>query len=226
MKKILLLMAIVLPLVFVSCDQNEPVILDESEFVDDYVDLGLPSGTLWATRNVGASCPEDDGDYFAWGETAPKEFYDLSSYKWYSAGEGKLTKYCTDIRYGIADGKTELEPEDDAAYVNWGPLWRMPTTEQQRELVRHCRWKWAKRNGVHGQLVTGPNGKTLFFPATGYRYNDLLIDEDNSKYWSRTFCDTKFACSLYFIEEGPVYSNHSFQRDIGVPVRAVRVSQD
>ena len=128
MKKILFLMAIALPFVFISScgddkDKDEPVTPDNHE----YVDLGLPSGTLWATCNIGASIPEDMGDYFAWGETAPKEKYDMDNYKWYDSSSDKLTKYCTDDKYGTVDNKTELLPEDDAAYVNWGPMWRMPT---------------------------------------------------------------------------------------------------
>ena len=89
----------------------------------EWVDLGLPSGTLWATCNVGASSPEGYGDYFAWGETEPKDYYDWSTYKWCNGNEVTLTKYCTDSFFGyngFTDGKTELDPEDDAAYVNWG----------------------------------------------------------------------------------------------------------
>ena len=89
----------------------------------EYVDLGLPSGTLWATCNVGASKPEEYGDYYAWGETEPKEVYDWSTYRWCNGGRTSLTKYNTKSSYGIVDNKTELELEDDAAYVNWGPSW-------------------------------------------------------------------------------------------------------
>ena len=94
MKRILLLMAVALPLVLISCgdDKDEP----ESPDNHEYVDLGLPSGTLWATCNVGANSPEDYGDYFAWGETVPKSNYDLKTYKWYNSASDKLTKYCTD----------------------------------------------------------------------------------------------------------------------------------
>ena len=139
MKKILLLMAIAVPFVFIlSCsddnDKDEPMTPDNHE----YVDLGLPSGTLWATCNVGATTPEDMGDYFAWGETAPKQIYDMDNYKWYDSSSDKLTKYCTDDKYGAVDYMTELLPEDDAAYVNWGPSWRMPTLEQQQELIERC----------------------------------------------------------------------------------------
>ena len=97
-----------------------------------YVDLGLPSGLLWATCNVGANNPQDYGDYFAWGETTPKDFYSWSNYK-YCRGYEQLTKYCTMSDYGYngyTDNLTTLLPEDDAATVNWGDGWRMPTKEE------------------------------------------------------------------------------------------------
>ena len=99
----------------------------------EYVDLGLPSGTLWATMNVGANSPEDYGDYFAWGETAPKSVYDWSTYKWCRGLVNTITKYCNSGGYnGFVDNKTELDPEDDAATANWGAEWRMPSFEQMR----------------------------------------------------------------------------------------------
>ena len=155
----------------------------------DYVDLDLPSGTLWATRNVGASAPEDGGDYFAWGEIEPKEVYDWSTYKWCMGSIKTQTKYCTDSTFGYngsVDGKTELDPEDDAAYVHWGPLWRMPSAEQMDELCEQCNWQDTTRNGVNGQLVTGPNGNTIFLPKTGIRYLRTLQDTHVGFYWSRT----------------------------------------
>ena len=115
--------------------------------VPEYVDLGLPSGTLWATRNIGANSPEESGDYFAWGETEPKEEYYMSNYKWYDYDNELYTKYCTDSGYGMIDDK-ELEPRDDAAWANWGPSWRMPSLEQLRELKEKCSWEWIERNGT------------------------------------------------------------------------------
>ena len=107
----------------------------------EWVDLGLPSGTLWATCNVGASNPEELGSYFAWGETATKDFYEWSTYKWCNGSETTMTKYCTNSDYGndgFVDNKTELDFEDDAAYVNWGPSWRIPSYEQFEELCTSC----------------------------------------------------------------------------------------
>jgi hypothetical protein len=195
-----------------------------------WVDLGLPSGTLWATCNVGAESPEVYGDYFAWGETEPKDYYDWSTYKWCNGSYTTMTKYCTSSSYGyngFVDNKTELEPEDDAAYVNWGPSWRMPTKEQQDELREKCTWTWTTQNGVNGRLVTGPNGNTLFLPAAGCRWYGTLNDAGSrGYYWSRTLYSSSpdSACSLDFFS-GRVYWDCNYRRG-GRAVRAVRVSQN
>ena len=148
------------------------------------VDLGLPSGTLWADRNVGADSPEDYGDYFAWGETEPKSTYDWSTYKWCKGFTSKsLTKYCTNSSNGyngFTDGKTSLDLSDDAATANMGSYWRMPTYAELQELKNKCNWKWITQNGVNGYKVTGPNKKSIFLPLKeeylGYWSNS--IDED------------------------------------------------
>ena len=202
----------------------------EPEEHHDWVDLGLPSGTLWATCNVGANSPEDYGDYFAWGETAPKNYYDWSTYKWCNGSYNTQTKYCTNSSYGyngFVDNKTELDPEDDAAYVNWGPSWRMPTTEQQRELYEKCSSVWTTQNGVNGRLFTGPNGNTLFLPAAGNRWSDYLDYAGSwGFYWSRTLGSggPYHACRLYF-DSGYVYWGN-YYRFRGFTVRAVRVPQN
>ena len=151
----------------------------------DYVDLGLPSGTLWATCNVGANSSEEYGDYFAWGETEPKSDYSWSTYKWSNGSDETLTKYCTDSSYGKVDNKTTLELADDVAHVKWGGAWRMPTLEEQRELQDNCTWTWTKVNGVNGYTVTGPNGNSIFLPAAGYRYNSALLTAgSHGIFWS------------------------------------------
>lgn len=194
-----------------------------------WVDLGLPSGTLWATCNVGASTPEDYGDYFAWGETEPKEVYDWNTYKWCNGSIITLTKYCTNSNYGyngFVDNKTELDPEDDAAYVNWGENWRMPTKEQKDELSKNCTWTWTTQNGVNGCLVTGPNGKTLFLPAAGYRSNSSLESASDGYYWTRTLYSgyPYYAYLVCFKFEGvPGYDVYRYD---GFTVRAVRVPQN
>ncbi|MDO5331683.1 MAG: hypothetical protein Q4E99_03300 [Bacillota bacterium] len=151
----------------------------------EYVDLGLPSGTLWATTNVGALSPEDFGDYFAWGDTegAKSGAFPSSSYKWCKKGDmHKLTKYCNDKSYGyngFTDMVTTLKPSDDAASANWGNSWRMPTEREFDELLsgRYCRYKWypshnIKFHGVAGYKVTskmpGYKGNYIFLPAAGH----------------------------------------------------------
>lgn len=193
---------------------------------NDYVDLGLHSGTLWATMNIGANAPEEYGDYFAWGETAPKDNYNWSTYKWCNGSEYTMTKYCLDWYYGynsFTDGKTELESEDDAAYVNWGQVWRMPTYDQQIELRSECTWTETTLNGVNGQLVTGPNGKSIFLPAAGYRWNKSLHDAGSKGlYWSRTL----FWSNQSYLARILGGSSECLDRLAGCPVRAVRVSQN
>ena len=197
----------------------------------DWVDLGLPSGTIWATRNVGASSPEEYGDYFAWGETAPKEYYDWSTYKWYRSDDyspyyAGFTKYCTfssDGYNGFTDGKTELDPSDDAACAHY-PGGRMPSEEQIQELCNNCTWQWTQRNGVYGQLFTGPNGNTMFLPAAGTRWYESLYDVGSyGHYWSRTLYSSypSSAYRLYF-SSGP-WSYWYYTRYYGFAVRAVRV---
>ena len=182
----------------------------------EWVDLGLPSGTLWATTNVGADSPEGYGDNFAWGETTPKDVYNWSTYQWCMGSYNTFTKYCNISGYGyngFTDGKIELDLEDDAAYVNWSPDWRMPSQEQIQELYNNCFSEWTTLNGVNGRLFTGPNGASMFMPAAGSFGN----------YWSRTLLssDPYYAYILYFYS-GSVFRDYS-DRYVGQSVRAVRV---
>ena len=160
-----------------------------TSYEHEYVDLGLPSGTLWATTNVGATNPEDYGDYFAWGETVPygkedlsnatnynyagtyvKTNYNWDTYKWCNGTSDTFTRYCRNSSYGYngySDTLTELLPEDDAATVNWGQKWQMPSMDQLDELRSNCTWTWTTRNGVNGREGVGPNGNSIFLPAGG-----------------------------------------------------------
>ncbi len=142
----------------------------------EFVDLGLPSGLLWAKTNIGASFSSDDGDYFAWGETASKSYCDIDSYKWADYnGRYYLTKY------DFSDGKTTLDTEDDAATVNWGAPCRMPNSSEFQELYNKCDWLRLE----NGYLVTGPNGNTIFFPASGLRCGDVINGyRSDGCYWS------------------------------------------
>lgn len=149
-----------------------------------YIDLGL--SVKWATYNIGASSPEEYGDYFAWGETEPKDVYDWSTYKWCNGSQNTLTKYCTKREYGVVDNKTALELEDDAAHVNWGGEWRMPTQAELEELRTKCTWLPAKINGVSGREITGPNGNTLFLPYSGYCSEGKYPGGGTGHSWSST----------------------------------------
>ena len=195
-----------------------------------YVDLGLPSGTLWATMNIGANSPEEYGDYFAWGETSPKDVFKWDNYQWSNGTRfNKLIKYCTNSSYGyngFVDDKTELEPEDDAATANWGSQWCMPSAEQLDEIISQCNWQWTTMNGVNGYRVS-KNGKSIFFPAAGYYFGDTLYSTGNiSYYWSRMVNASKSyqAYYLWFHSQGNLERNYG-DRDTGFSVRAVRVTQ-
>lgn len=137
------------------------------------VDLGLPSGTLWADRNVGADSPEAYGDYFAWGETTTKSTYNYDSYKW---GQG------------FYNTQTVFDLEDDAAYVNMGNDWRMPTYDELNELNTNCTWTWTTQNGNKGYKVTGPNGNSIFLPAAGY--SGLYYVGSCGIYWSASLYES------------------------------------
>ena len=190
MKRILTIIAVVaIGLVFfTSCETSIEENGVGKHKGHEYVDLGLPSGLKWATCNVGADSPEEYGDYFAWGEVEPKEYYDWSTYKYCVDDDDNLTKYCIDSDYGkdgFTDNNTVLDPEDDAATANWGGKWRMPTLAEKDELCTKCTWDWTTQNGVNGYKVTGPNGNSIFLPAAGYLYEGTLYNAGSyGYYWS------------------------------------------
>jgi len=170
----------------------------------EYVDLGL--SVKWATFNVGATKPEESGDYFAWGETEPKSNYSWSTYKWCNGSNNTLTKYNTMSSYGTVDNKTVLDPEDDAAHVNWGGSWRMPTDEEWTELRTKCTWTWTTENGVKGSKLTGPNGKSIFLPAAGFRDVTYLYRAGSiGYYWSSAlYAFPSFAWAVFFDSDNVV----------------------
>ena len=182
MKKIAFFMCGLCAALFMSCTTNTT----GTENGHEWVDLGLPSGTKWATCNVGASKPEEYGNYYAWGETTTKSTYNWSTYKWCNGSKTTLTKYNTSSSYGTVDNKTVLELADDAARANWGGAWRMPTDAEWTELRENCTWTWITKNGVNGYEVKSKiNGNSIFLPAAGYRYNDDLNGAGYyGDYWS------------------------------------------
>ena len=201
----------------------------------DYVDLGLPSGTLWATTNVGAINPADYGDYFAWGETQPKSDYSWSTYKWCKGSENTLTKYCDQRTYGyngFTDGLTRLLSEDDAATANWGSEWQMPSKEQFQELINsdYTTREWTAKTGKegflnYGILITSKiNGKSIFLPASGRRDGTSLEDDDVvGAYYSCLLTSPYIPYSLTF-NSNKTDIMYIF-RYAGLSVRPVRVPE-
>lgn len=186
------------------------------------VDLGLPSGLKWATCNVGASKPDEYGGYYAWGETDEKDEYSWSTYKWCNGSYDSQTKYCTNSYHGTVDNKTVLDPEDDVAHVKWGGTWRMPTLDEQKELLNNCTWAWTTQSGVNGYKVTGPNGNSIFLPAAGYRYGTGAYGRGGySYYWSSSlnsdYCDNAYYLCFNSGYHGWLY----FSRDVGISVHPV-----
>ena len=152
----------------------------------EYVDLGL--SVMWATMNVGAESPEDFGDYLAFGEVKTKSYYDWDNYKWSNGNphiDGRLIKYNNNSLVGSVDNKTQLDLSDDAAQINWGGGWRIPTSNQWEELLK-LQWVWINKDGVNGYKVTSWNGNSIFIPAAG-SYGEVLYDSGTlGRYWSCT----------------------------------------
>ena len=219
----------------------------------EYVDLGLPSGTLWATTNIGAAAPEEYGLYFAWGETKgygqddytnatnyasmgnyTKTEFSFSTYKWCQGTENTLTKYTPSYNieyshYPVTDGKTSLDAVDDAAYQIWGSGWRMPTKEQWEELINNCTEDFRAVGGVLCHTFTGPNGNSIILPPAGYR-KDTSLNYLSSQgfYWSRTRYDDVVSQAPYFwfsaLDMGAGASiSNNSFRCYGLPIRPVRV---
>lgn len=181
------------------------------------VDLGLPSGTLWASCNVGAVSPEDYGGYYAWAETEEKSSYSWSTYKYSDATGRKISKYCDDSYWGTEDNLTTIEPEDDAATVNMGKDWRIPTKAEMDELLKKCKWKEEKLDGVLGVRVTGPNGNSIFLPHGGYKMNDKHQNPGYGVYWTSTlyYGASAYSLDIVFKEYG------SSDRYAGLSIRPV-----
>ncbi len=209
------------------------------------VDLGLPSGLKWASFNLGASAPEEYGDYYAWGETEPyynsldpltwkpgKEAgYDWASYKWCMGASVTMTKYCYNNCFGyqgFTDTKTVLDPEDDTANVNLGGSWHIPTDAEWMELMENCTWNWTMRNGINGYHVTASNGNSIFLPAADCLSKDSGdIDVEYGVYWSSSLStednDTYFyPCEAWrmVFHSTRVFSNCNY-RFLGSSIRPV-----
>lgn len=186
----------------------------------EFVDLGLPSGTLWATQNMGATSTNDAGSYYAWGEIQAKTSFNWSNYSLCGGSETALKKYNFSSDYGpTIDNLYELVPEDDAAHVLWGALWQMPTREQALELRSKC--TWVKDDSRGGYIATGPNGNSVFFPFGGY-FTDkgLVLQGVGGYFWSSTLSDAR-AYNAFCMQCGQSSFNLYMTRAYGLPIRPV-----
>ena len=189
----------------------------------NFIDLGLPSGLLWAETNIGAETAADDGNYYAWGETAVKSDYSWDTYK-YGTSASDITKY------NSTDGKTFLEIADDAACVNWGSSCRMPTQEDFSELTNsdNCTWTWTSMENSSGDSIKGykvtskKNGNSIFLPASGFRYGTKLSSHGaHGWYWSGTLHTSYDYYAYYFYFNYGRYANQNYYRYYGCTVRPV-----
>lgn len=211
--------------------------------IPEMIDLGL--SVKWASFNLGASAPEECGDYYAWGETEPKyekgyaqssspvwkegqTGYNDASYAWYDGSNTSITKYNTSSSYGVVDNKVMLEAVDDAAFANLGDFWRMPTDSEWTELKNNCTWIWTTLNGVSGYKVNsnkeGYSDKWLFLPAAGFRGQTRLRDvNDYGHYWSSSIINNSpniAWCVYFFSSHLNVHSNNDTRID-GFTIRPV-----
>lgn len=198
--------------------------------VPNAIDLGI--GVKWGSFNLGAINPEDTGYYYPWGYTAPEAishldfiFFTLDSYKWYYSPDRTLTKYCSNAAYGrngYSDNKTILDKEDDAAYVNLGSQWRIPTQADFKMLQEKCFWEWQTINGVNGYKVTGSNGNSIFLPAVGYGYSTEFRDYGNLGHCWSSSLKTEYPYNAYALKYGSsVIEIESMSRSFLMPIRPV-----
>lgn len=189
--------------------KSKELVESNTTFSVQLIDLGLPSGTKWADRNVGANAPEEYGDYFAWGETKPKKVYNKTTYI-HLTEDGKYKHL----------GKNIASTEYDAATANLGKFFCMPTDEQFQELVDKCSWEWTTLNGINGHKITSPNGNHIFLPAAGWKYaGDLGGVGDDGFYWSASPDHEYYAGGLYF--DSGDWSCDNSGRSHGLSVRPV-----
>lgn len=194
------------------------------------VDLGL--SVKWAPFNIGAEKPQENGDYFAWGETEAKPSYVNENYRFRESGEFrniKFNKYNADSEHGDIDGRTELEPEDDAAHVKWGGNWRMPTKAEWDELRENCTWTWTKVKGVYGYKIKskkpGYKRRSIFLPAASYCVDDFMTHSESNEdyymswYWSSTLSEgSDYAEGVIFNSE---YITEGGSRTVGASIRPI-----
>lgn len=184
------------------------------------IDLGL--SVLWADRNLGASSPDDYGDYFAWGETSSKTIYGMRFYK-YRDDDFYYTKYCNDSFYGRVDNRTQLQTNDDAAHIIWGGSWRMPTRRELEDLIACCEWAVIKQDGIPCCRITGKNGQSIILPIAGFKDDEgLQLKNEWGYYWSSTLNSSD--CQPWYLScggGGDVGDLGTYERDKGLTIRPV-----
>lgn len=192
----------------------------------DYVDLGLPSGTLWATCNIGANKPDANGFYFAWGETSAKQSFDWANYKLCNGSDTrtKVIKYCVNDRKGEVDNKRSLEAADDAATANWGGKWIIPSHEAWEELMNGCDWEWVRDyegTGIDVKMGRSKsNGNTIVLPFAGY-YNGENLMKNEGMYWTSTLYETDSHQALTVRVYTHNMNSTNVNRKLGMSIRAV-----
>lgn len=197
--------------------------------IPEVVDFGL--SVKWASYNVGANCPWEYGDYYAWGETGIKSTYSFTTYKWCNGSFNTQTKYNNSSNYGTVDNNTVLDADDDVAHVKWGGSWRMPTLAELDELRNNCTWKWydsgnTEYNGVAGYKVTGNKSgytdRSIFLPAAGVR-NGTSLDNVGSigLYWSSSLFKGDPMCAWALSSYSGYDNTYNVTRDRGLSVRPV-----
>ncbi len=212
--------------------------------VPEAIDLGLPSGTKWASFNLGATKPEEYGDYYTWGETelyyssldpltwkeGKEAGYDWTSYKWCMGSYKTLTKYCLDSNYGyngFTDGKTVLDPEDDAAHVTLGGNWRIPTDEEWTELRENCTWTRMTSNGIYGwKVASKKNSSFIFLPFAGAGGDPNINDADaDGNYWSSSLV-TDYSTNAWMVQIHSQVIRLGYGRGVGFSIRPVYDDSD
>ena len=188
------------------------------------VDLGLPSGNLWADRNVGAESPEDYGAFFSWGNVEP-HFPDKGDVDWGDNDDAFDYKF-TESEYEKTPGyqlKDDIDAEHDAATANLGEPWCMPTDDDFQELYDNCDWTCKTVNGVNGYLVVSKiNGNSIFFPCSGYGNGSSWLNRgSHGGYWSRSLNSAAGGRRLHFGSSGVLSQSNSY-RYYGFPVRPVQ----
>lgn len=234
MKKTIIILAAALVLLlcvwllYNSRDHANPPM--EESVITEWVDMGLPSGLLWASYNVGATSPEDYGNHYAWGDTTAKDIFNVSTYPYAKGSYDQLTKYCDDARWGyhaFSDDITTLLPDDDVA-SHMGEGARTPSKKEWEELMQNTTSVWTTQNGVCGRRFTSANGNSIFLPAAGQRWDGehSYVNEDGY-YWSSSLVQDSPNGAWYFFfnaDKQSIYSSGG--RGNGFTVRAVRPVQD